>query len=177
MFAACTSDRPRPGQNWTSTDSLRAAARLPAMDGSRHSFYRSPPPPIPRDRVSERVSERASSLTSATAAPQQGENEVPRNASDVPTLESEGLRDIFFGESESSNADGEGENSSHSYHTSGAGTQDGGASEHASSAGVSRAFVKDASGYEVGWMFDDESENCVLCDDEFTYLRRRHHCR
>jgi hypothetical protein len=181
MFSACAA-KPVVGDAWTSTDTLRAAARLPAMDGSRHSFL--PPPPPQSDRASVGVLEKRPSIL-ASAAAEEEEKARPRNASDVPSLQSEGLRDIFFGGSESSNADqnneGDGDVSDLAHRnstdtaTTGAGTQDG--SYATSSAGVSRAFVNDASGYSVGWMFDDESTSCVRCDAEFSTSRWRHHCR
>lgn len=45
---------------------------------------------------------------------------------------------------------------------------------------VRRAYAKcpNALDYRyVGWVFDDDVENCMICGADFTFFRRRHHCR
>jgi hypothetical protein len=45
---------------------------------------------------------------------------------------------------------------------------------------VRRAYVKcpNALDYRyVGWVFDDDVQNCMICGVDFSFLLRRHHCR
>lgn len=45
---------------------------------------------------------------------------------------------------------------------------------------VRRAYVKcpNALDYRyVGWVFDDDVDSCMICGADFTFFRRRHHCR
>ena len=37
--------------------------------------------------------------------------------------------------------------------------------------------IKEKSKNEIEWMDDDDSPCCLICENNFTMKRRRHHCR
>lgn len=43
---------------------------------------------------------------------------------------------------------------------------------------LQRVYMKDPrTNYKVGWVMDFESPSCMICNKDFSMLRRRHHCR
>lgn len=41
---------------------------------------------------------------------------------------------------------------------------------------IHKVFVKD-SGYNIGWVLDNQTSNCMRCNKAFGLFNRRHHCR
>jgi len=40
-----------------------------------------------------------------------------------------------------------------------------------------RASFTESSAYQVGWVLNSETDRCLCCQNKFSLLRRRHHCR
>ena len=41
---------------------------------------------------------------------------------------------------------------------------------------IRRVYIKD-SAYDIGWVVDEDVDDCMCCGDVFSWFKRRHHCR
>mmetsp|Transcript_75107 Transcript_75107/g.150977 ORF Transcript_75107/g.150977 Transcript_75107/m.150977 type:complete len:335 (-) Transcript_75107:247-1251(-) len=171
MFGSCA--EPEADQR-ASTRDLRGAVKLPTVDSSRHKYAR-PPPSI----------RRTMSLSAGMAAAgghgdhKESEPLRRRNSSDMMDFKRastaiQGIRSIIFGDDSSDEESPLGRASSASSHVL---KGHGGIPPPPPS--TKRAFNQhEETEYEVGWMFDDESNSCMVCEQAFKpVFRWRHHCR
>ena len=41
---------------------------------------------------------------------------------------------------------------------------------------IRRVYIKDSE-YTIGWVVDEDVDDCMCCGDKFNWFKRRHHCR